>query len=159
MKLTVFLSAFLLLDTLSSPAQNPLSPERLVDGYFSQKSDQNLKMLQELAGFLKAKTQLEASESEFYGATNDVRRLKRMTDEKAKNFFDGEYCSECNRPSVQIESEEPERAQLAAPARSSALAAPTQGELALDDARKLTRDNPAAVANIVKTWINGEAPA
>ena len=58
-----------------------------------------------------------------------------------------------------IESEEPERAQLAAPARSSALAAPTQGELALDDARKLTRDNPAAVANIVKTWINGEAPA
>lgn len=58
-----------------------------------------------------------------------------------------------------IESEAPERAQLAAPARSSELAGPTSGELALDDARKLTRDNPAAVANIVKTWINGEAPA
>ena len=29
----------------------------------------------------------------------------------------------------------------------------------LEDARKLTRDNPAAVANIVKAWINGEAPA
>ena len=35
----------------------------------------------------------------------------------------------------------------------------TQGELALEDARKLTRDNPAAVANIVKAWMNGEAPA
>ena len=58
-----------------------------------------------------------------------------------------------------IESEAPERAQLAAPARSHEPAAPTAGELALDDARKLTRDNPAAVANIVKTWINGEAPA
>ena len=33
------------------------------------------------------------------------------------------------------------------------------GDVALEEARKLTRDNPAAVANIVKTWINGEAPA
>jgi flagellar M-ring protein FliF len=32
-------------------------------------------------------------------------------------------------------------------------------DMALEEARKLTRDNPAAVANIVKTWINGEAPA
>jgi len=55
-----------------------------------------------------------------------------------------------------IESEEPNRPQLAAPARSNA---PTASELALDDARKLTRENPAAVANIVKTWMNGEAPA
>jgi flagellar M-ring protein FliF len=55
-----------------------------------------------------------------------------------------------------IESEEPNRPQLAAPARSNV---PTAGELALDDARKLTRENPAAVANIVKTWMNGEAPA
>jgi flagellar M-ring protein FliF len=37
--------------------------------------------------------------------------------------------------------------------------APTASELALEDARRLTRDNPVAVANIVKTWINGEAPA
>ena len=58
-----------------------------------------------------------------------------------------------------IESEQPERAQLAAPTRGSELAVPPAGDLALDDARKLTRDNPAAVANIVKTWINGEAPA
>ncbi len=42
-----------------------------------------------------------------------------------------------------------------------ALPAPmaSEAELRLEDARKLTRDNPAAVANIVKTWINGEAPA
>jgi flagellar M-ring protein FliF len=58
-----------------------------------------------------------------------------------------------------VESEENERPQLVAPARSNEPAVPTPGELALDDARKLTRDNPAAVANIVKTWINGEAPA
>ncbi len=32
-------------------------------------------------------------------------------------------------------------------------------ELRLEEARKLTRDNPAAVANIVKAWMNGDAPA
>jgi flagellar M-ring protein FliF len=32
----------------------------------------------------------------------------------------------------------------------------TQAMLALEEARKLTRDNPAAVANIVKAWVNGE---
>jgi flagellar M-ring protein FliF len=58
-----------------------------------------------------------------------------------------------------LEAEEPERPQLAAPALASALPAASPAELALQDARKLTRDNPAAVANIVKTWINGEAPA
>ena len=58
-----------------------------------------------------------------------------------------------------IESEEPERVALAAPSRSNEPAPPSAGELAIEDARKLTRDNPAAVANIVKSWINGEAPA
>ncbi len=58
-----------------------------------------------------------------------------------------------------IESEQPDRPQLAAPAGSGQLAGPTAGELAIEDARKLTRDNPAAVANIVKSWINGESPA
>lgn len=58
-----------------------------------------------------------------------------------------------------IESDEPERPQLAAPARNGGVAVATTSEMALDDARRLTRDNPAAVANIVKTWINGEAPA
>jgi flagellar M-ring protein FliF len=56
-------------------------------------------------------------------------------------------------------SEETDRPQLPAPRRSNEPQPPTEGELALEDARKLTRDNPAAVAGIVKTWINGEAPA
>jgi len=58
-----------------------------------------------------------------------------------------------------IESEEPDRPQLAAPANKALPFGPSAGELAIEDARKLTRDNPAAVANIVKGWINGEAPA
>jgi flagellar M-ring protein FliF len=59
-----------------------------------------------------------------------------------------------------IESDEPDRPLLAGPETASATPAEmTPGELALEEARKLTRDNPAAVANIVKGWINGEAPA
>ncbi|HEY8905582.1 MAG TPA: flagellar basal-body MS-ring/collar protein FliF [Rhodoferax sp.] len=59
-----------------------------------------------------------------------------------------------------IESDQPDRPLLAAPAASSNRPAePNQADISLEDARKLTRDNPAAVANIVKTWINGEAPA
>jgi flagellar M-ring protein FliF len=58
-----------------------------------------------------------------------------------------------------IESDEPDRPLLSAPAKSNEPAAATVGELAIEDARKLTRDNPAAVASIVKSWINGEAPA
>lgn len=59
-----------------------------------------------------------------------------------------------------IEAESPERPQLSGPDRGAANeAGPTDSELKLEDARKLTRDNPAAVANIVKSWINGEAPA
>ena len=56
-------------------------------------------------------------------------------------------------------SEQTQRPLLSAPRRSEEPQAPTVGELALEDARKLTRDNPAAVAGIVKTWINGETPA
>jgi len=58
-----------------------------------------------------------------------------------------------------LESEQPERPQLTAAAKSNEPAPPSNSELRLEDARKLTRDNPAAVANIVKAWINGEAPA
>ncbi len=58
-----------------------------------------------------------------------------------------------------IESEEPVRPQLTAPTKTAEPLAPTQAQLALEDARKLTRDNPAAVANIVKSWINNEVPA
>lgn len=56
-----------------------------------------------------------------------------------------------------LESDEPDRPLLAAPA-AQALEL-SSADIALEEARKLTRDNPAAVANIVKTWINGEAPA
>jgi flagellar M-ring protein FliF len=59
-----------------------------------------------------------------------------------------------------LESDQPERPLLTGPsAASAAPAEPDPGEISLEEARKLTRDNPAAVANIVKTWINGEAPA
>ncbi|MDD2811594.1 flagellar M-ring protein FliF C-terminal domain-containing protein, partial [Rhodoferax sp.] len=59
-----------------------------------------------------------------------------------------------------IEAEQPDRPLLAGPASASAQPAEiSPADLALEEARKLTRDNPAAVANIVKTWINGEAPA
>ncbi|OYU46732.1 MAG: flagellar M-ring protein FliF [Burkholderiales bacterium PBB4] len=58
-----------------------------------------------------------------------------------------------------IEADTPDRPQLAGPGKAVEGAAPSSGELMLEDARKLTRDNPAAVANIVKAWMNGEAPA
>ena len=58
-----------------------------------------------------------------------------------------------------LEAEQPARPQLSASSSSNEPAQPTNSELRLEDARKLTRDNPAAVANIVKAWINGEAPA
>jgi flagellar M-ring protein FliF len=58
-----------------------------------------------------------------------------------------------------LEAEQPARPQLSASSNSNEPAQPTNSELRLEDARKLTRDNPAAVANIVKAWINGEAPA
>jgi flagellar M-ring protein FliF len=58
-----------------------------------------------------------------------------------------------------LEEEEPERPQLAAPKASNEPHAISPSEQRMEEARQLTRDNPAAVANIVKTWINGEAAA
>lgn len=58
-----------------------------------------------------------------------------------------------------LESERPERPQLSAPGKGLDPLQPSSGELMLEDARKLTRDNPAAVANIIKAWMNGEAAA
>jgi flagellar M-ring protein FliF len=58
-----------------------------------------------------------------------------------------------------LESEMPERPKLGGPAETKELPTVSTGEMQLEDARKLTRDNPAAVANIIKTWMNGEAPA
>ncbi len=58
-----------------------------------------------------------------------------------------------------LEGDMPDRPQLLTSAASNEPPPPSAAELRLNDARKLTRDNPAAVANIVKAWINGEAPA
>jgi flagellar M-ring protein FliF len=61
-----------------------------------------------------------------------------------------------------VEGDEPDRPMLGAPvvgAPGTKLLEVSAADTALEEARKLTRDNPAAVANIVKTWINGEAPA
>jgi flagellar M-ring protein FliF len=51
------------------------------------------------------------------------------------------------------------RPQLMGQDRSLALEGPSVSDMAIEDARKLTRDNPVAVANIVKSWVNGEAHA
>ena len=56
-------------------------------------------------------------------------------------------------------SEEPDRPPLLTTTEALDPSAPTRAHLRLEDARKLTRDNPAAVANIVKAWIGSEAPA
>lgn len=51
--------------------------------------------------------------------------------------------------------ETPERPGLPQPASVE----PTPEQLRLTDAKRLARDNPVAVANIVKGWVNGEVPA
>ena len=58
-----------------------------------------------------------------------------------------------------MESDMPERPQLNGPGAANDTLQLTASEKKLDDARQLTRDNPAAVANIIKTWMNGEVPA
>ena len=59
-----------------------------------------------------------------------------------------------------LESDMPERPQLTGPGTAAEAAAQVSAsEKQLEDARQLTRDNPAAVANIIKAWMNGEAPA
>jgi len=55
-----------------------------------------------------------------------------------------------------IEADEPERPALAAPTKpEDVLQSPEQ--LRLEEARVLAKDNPVAVANILKVWVNGEA--
>ena len=53
-------------------------------------------------------------------------------------------------------NEAPERPGLPMPGASNE---PTPETLRLADAKRLALENPAAVANIVKGWVNGEAPA
>ena len=54
---------------------------------------------------------------------------------------------------VFIEAEALDRPALPAPAKELS---PTKEQERLDQARHLAKQNPIAVANIVKTWINGE---
>lgn len=53
-----------------------------------------------------------------------------------------------------LEAEELERPALAAPSKPGE---PTPEQLRLEQARALAKQNPIAVANIVKTWVNGES--
>ena len=53
-------------------------------------------------------------------------------------------------------SEAPQRPALPPPTRNAAPAQPTEEQLRLEDARVLTRENPVAVANIIKSWVNGD---
>lgn len=48
---------------------------------------------------------------------------------------------------------------LTSNAQAEVDAGPTEAQLRLEGARKLARENPVAVANIVKDWISSEAPA
>lgn len=57
-----------------------------------------------------------------------------------------------------LEADTPERPALPAPTKQEDGALVTPEQLRLEEARKLAKDNPIAVANIVKQWVNGEAP-
>lgn len=58
-----------------------------------------------------------------------------------------------------LEAEQPSRPALPPPGgRKDEPQPATPEQLRLEDARSLAKENPIAVANIVKTWINGEAP-
>ncbi|POR08129.1 flagellar basal-body MS-ring/collar protein FliF [Diaphorobacter sp. LR2014-1] len=54
-----------------------------------------------------------------------------------------------------VEGEELQRPALPAPVQAQELQ-PTPEQLRLDEARQLARENPVAVASILKTWVNGE---
>ncbi|BEP93661.1 flagellar basal-body MS-ring/collar protein FliF [Acidovorax sp. A79] len=55
-----------------------------------------------------------------------------------------------------VESETPERPALPAPAAKNEVLPATPEQLRLEEARVLAKENPVAVANILKTWLNGE---
>ena len=55
-----------------------------------------------------------------------------------------------------LEADEPQRAALTGPGQELS---PTNEQMLLEDARTLCRENPMAVANIVKNWVNGDPAA
>lgn len=58
-----------------------------------------------------------------------------------------------------LEAETPERPALPAPSKKDEAVPATPEQLRLEDARVLAKENPVAVANILKTWLNGGDPA
>lgn len=60
-----------------------------------------------------------------------------------------------------LEAEMPERPALAAPAEKQENELPeiSEAEVRLEQARDLARQNPLAVANILRAWVNGESPS
>ena len=58
-----------------------------------------------------------------------------------------------------IESDTPDRPGLLPAPEAPVAAAPTPEQLRLEDARVLAKQNPMAVANIIKGWVNGDSPA
>jgi flagellar M-ring protein FliF len=87
-----------------------------------------------------------------------IRPALKVMAQPPQKFTELERVSQVNA----VEGDEPDRPMLGAPvvgAPGTKLLEVSAADTALEEARKLTRDNPAAVANIVKTWINGEAPA
>lgn len=55
-----------------------------------------------------------------------------------------------------LEAETPERPALPSPTRKNEAAVATPEQLRLEDARILAKENPTAVANILKIWLNGD---
>ncbi len=60
-----------------------------------------------------------------------------------------------------LEAEMPERPALAAPTETQPEELPglADPQIRLEKARELARQNPLAVANILKSWVNGDAPS
>ena len=56
-----------------------------------------------------------------------------------------------------LEAEQPERPPLPAPAARAEALPPPPEQVRLEEARTLAKQNPVAVANILKSWVNGDA--
>ncbi|MDD2544924.1 MAG: flagellar basal-body MS-ring/collar protein FliF [Burkholderiaceae bacterium] len=56
-----------------------------------------------------------------------------------------------------LEAEMPDRPALPSPAKKDAPQEPSPEQLRLEEARVLAMENPLAVANILKGWVNGDA--
>ncbi|MNT54121.1 flagellar MS-ring protein [compost metagenome] len=55
-----------------------------------------------------------------------------------------------------LEAETLDRPALPAPGKKDEALPATPEQLRLEEARVLAKENPVAVANILKTWLNGE---